>query len=411
MKLAGGGVASSEFFPKIRASALLLALAATLTSCEAGERPKKSPGIDAHPGARDLSTFAEAQRKKHGLPALGMGIIRDGKIIGLGVAGERAIGSGEWATLEDRFDVASGAKSVTAAVAALLVQNGTLRWDMTVAEIFPELRGAILPAYANVTLDMFLRHRSGLDQWMRTNERWTKWHQDNTGKSATEKRRLFTSKVLQDPPRYPPGTDTCYCNDGYLVAGSMIERVTGKPWEEIVRTLLFEPLGLASLRFGVSTTGIPGTLVWGHERGFLGRTRAIKPDPAEYGEPPFGSPGGFLYGSVPDLLRYVDFHIQGANGGGRLLSRESFAALHTPTAGEHFALGWEVETQRNPQGAILERSIYHGGYSGRARANLWFSPESRTGTVIVYNHGSETTTDAYAPIFYALLAEFGLGKK
>jgi CubicO group peptidase (beta-lactamase class C family) len=149
----------------------------------------------------------------------------------------------------------------------------------------------------------------------------------------------------------------------------------------------------------------------GHESGLFGRTRAIKPDPAEYGDPPFGSPGGFLYCTIADLLRFVDFHIQGANGNGKLLSRDSFTRLHTPQEKQQYALGWEVEIERDGQGKILNRSIYHGGFSGRFRANMWFSPESRAGTVIVYNYGGDDAADAYADVFYALLEEFGLWKK
>ena len=104
------------------------------------------------------------------MPALGVGIVRDGRIIALGMAGERKLGSGDWATLDDRMEVASCSKSVTATVAAMLAEKGVMRWDMTVNEVFPELRQSILPEYSNVTVEMFLRHRSGLDQWMRSNK-------------------------------------------------------------------------------------------------------------------------------------------------------------------------------------------------------------------------------------------------
>jgi hypothetical protein len=97
---------------------------------------------------------------------------------------------------------------------------------------------------------------------------------------------------------------------------------------------------------------------------------------------------------VPDLLRFVDFHFQGASGNGTFLSSELFAKLHTPVEGQHFALGREVETTRDGQGKIVERSIYHGGFSGRSRANMWFLPESRTGMVIIYTHGGNGQVDA-----------------
>ena len=277
-------------------------------SCHARvSHPDRSIGIEAYSGAKDLFQFAESQRKKHGLPALGVGIVRDGKIIGLGMAGERKLGSGDWATLDDRMDVASCAKSITATVAAVLAEKAVIRWDMTVKEVFPELRKSILPEYSDVTLEMLLRHRSGLDRWMRSNELWSQWHHDHAKATATESRRLFTAKVLKDQPRYAPGTDSYYCNDGYLVAGSMMERVSGKCWEDNVRQMLFEPLGLSSMRFGFPPSNQATAVAWGHGSASFGRTVFIKHDPDEYGDPPFGSPGGFLYCTVADLLRVCGF--------------------------------------------------------------------------------------------------------
>jgi CubicO group peptidase (beta-lactamase class C family) len=389
----------------------LAGLLAITSSCNAKvSHPDKSIGVETYSGAKDLYQFAEGQRKKHGLPALGVGIVREGKIIAVGMAGERKLGSGDWATLDDRFNIASCSKSFTAAVAAMLVEKGVARWDMTIKEVFPEMQLSIRPVYADVTLDMFLRHRSGLESWMRTNERWSQWPRDHANSTVTESRRLFTAKVLKDHPRYAPGTETYYCNDGYLVAGSMMERVSGKSWEENVRQMLFEPLDLRSARFGFPPSNLTTAVVSGHGTAAFGRTVPDK-SPNKYGEPPFGSPGGFLYCSVPDLLRYVDFHIQGANANSKLLSRDSFARLHTPVENQHFALGWEVEVTRDAQGKFLERSIYHGGASGGDRSNMWFCPESRTGTVIVYNHGGDDKADAYRDIFYALLKELELIRK
>jgi hypothetical protein len=106
------------------------------------------------------------------------------------------------------------------------------------------------------------------------------------------------------------------------------------------------------------------------------------------------------------LLRYLDFHIQGANGNSTLLGRDSFERLYTPSESEGYALGLNVETKRDRQGKTVERSIFHGGSSGGDRANMWFCPESRAGTVIVYNLGADDKLDAYREIFYALLREF-----
>ena len=78
--------------------------------------------------------------------ALGIGILHEGRIVGLGMTGERAIGTGDWATVEDAFDVASCTKSITATIAAMLVVH---------------------PGYASTTLELLLRHLGGLRRLLR----------------------------------------------------------------------------------------------------------------------------------------------------------------------------------------------------------------------------------------------------
>jgi CubicO group peptidase (beta-lactamase class C family) len=341
------------------------------------------------------------------LPALGIGIVHRGEIVGLGMAGVRVAGTADVATLEDSFAVASCAKSVTGTIAAMLVAQGRVRWDTTVAEAFPELRGLIHQGYAGTTLERLLRHRGGLDHEMNHNLRWAGWNRTYATESPTGQRMQFVKAALQRPPRYAPGTEAYYTSDGYIVAGSMLERAAGVDFEQLARTLLFEPLGLRSMRYGlVSADGVL-TRVAGHEPGWFGWSRSIAPDPSRYGLHPFGAPAGFLHASLPDLLRYVDFHIQGANGRSGLLPRAAFEWLHRAVDDQRYALGWESEVRRDPRGHVLEHSVFHGGYSGEERANIWFSPETQWGTVIVTNHGrgDEAVT---ADIFFALLREFQL---
>jgi CubicO group peptidase (beta-lactamase class C family) len=375
--------------------------------CTRGEQhPGRSLGIEKHPTARDLYRFAETYRMKHKLPALGVGIIHRGQIVGLGMAGERAAGSGDWATLEDAFDIASCSKSVTATMAALLVEEKKVRWDIRLDEAFPELKAAMHPSYAAVTLEQLLRHRSGLGRIMDRNDRWAAWPRDRPGKSATELRRLFVATALQRPPKYPPGKDEYYTNDAYLIAGSLLERAAGVEWETLVRTRLFVPLGLASMRYNGSTDPTH-VAVSGHEDRWFKRVRAFVADPAEEGKPFFGTPGGFLRCSVPDLLRWVDFHARAGQTGQAVLSREALHYLRAHVRGQQFGLGWEVEVNRAADGRVLTHSVFHGGYSGRNRANMWFEPESEWGTVIVMNHG-RGDHELIADIFYALLREFGV---
>jgi CubicO group peptidase (beta-lactamase class C family) len=370
-----------------------------LTGCGRAEHPARTLGIEQYPSARDLYALAEKMQAKHKLPAIGIGVIHQGRIVGLGMAGERMFGSADWATIDDAFDIASCSKSITATIAAMLVEAKTVSWDISLAAAFPELANSMHASYRGVTLEQLLRHRSGLDRLMDRNERWKDWNRRHAGKSPAEQRLLFVETALRQPPRYLPGTDEYYCNDGYLIAGSLLERAAGIEWETLVRTKLSEPLGLKSMGVGLPPK------VSGHEDGWFGQTRPARIAPSDYGTPPFGSPGGFLHCSVPDLLRYLDFHNRGEYSGHALLSQTAFQYLHTPVLGQRFGLGWEIEAKRDTAGRILERSLFHGGYSGVARANMWFVPESGWGVVIVSNHGRGDGADI-TDIFYNVLREF-----
>jgi CubicO group peptidase (beta-lactamase class C family) len=187
----------------------------------------------------------------------------------------------------------------------------------------------------------------------------------------------------------------------------MLERAAGIAFEDLVRRRLFEPVGLASMRFGASGQE---RSVSGHSSDWFGRPRATPHDAYDYGDPPFGSPAGFLYASVPDLLRYVDFHMQGAHGRTPLLPQTAFDRLHTSPDADRYALGWLSEARRDTRGGV-ERSIFHSGYSGDFRANLWFVPETGWGTAIVVNDGRGDDELITRDVFYGLLEEFGLAEK
>lgn len=83
--------------------------------------PERSLGIEAYPDARDLYAFAESQRVKYDWPAFGVGVIFRGKIVALGMAGERRIRTGDWATLL-RYGVSQNirpARNTTIAMTAI----------------------------------------------------------------------------------------------------------------------------------------------------------------------------------------------------------------------------------------------------------------------------------------------------
>src|SRR5947209_901422 len=95
-------------------------------------------------------------RQKHNLPALAAAVVVDGKIVVTNAVGFRKNGGAEKVTVDDKFHLGSVTKSMTATVAAMLVEQGRISWTTTIGEAFPELRSAIHPDYLSVTLEQLL---------------------------------------------------------------------------------------------------------------------------------------------------------------------------------------------------------------------------------------------------------------
>ena len=107
----------------------------------------------------DLSPLLEKQLEKTKVPACAAAAIIDGRIVSSGVAGIRKKGEGEKVTMEDRFHLGSCTKSMTATLAAILVDEKKLKWNSTVGDVFPKIK--IHDAYRKITLTQLLNHTSG----------------------------------------------------------------------------------------------------------------------------------------------------------------------------------------------------------------------------------------------------------
>jgi len=98
----------------------------------------------------------------YGLPALAAAVAKNGTIIAAGAVGTRRTGEDIPVKLTDRFHIGSDTKAMTALLAAMLVEEGKLRWDATPSEIFPELASDMDAGFATVTLEQLLSHSSGV---------------------------------------------------------------------------------------------------------------------------------------------------------------------------------------------------------------------------------------------------------
>ena len=151
----------------------------------------------------DTTQALELLRKKHDLPALAAVVVKDGKICDRAAVGVRKEGDPTRVTTNDVFHIGSCTKSMTATLAAMLIEEGKLNWNTTIAEVFPGLKGRMNKQYETVTVEQLLTHRGGVPA-QAPGAAWNRaWDQKGT---PTEQRREFIEAVLAQPPEAVPGT-------------------------------------------------------------------------------------------------------------------------------------------------------------------------------------------------------------
>jgi CubicO group peptidase (beta-lactamase class C family) len=349
-------IVRNKFSIGILAGSALLAVSAT---------------VSAATPTTNMSQVLEDIRKKHDLPALAVVVVKNGAICSRAAVGVRKWGDPAPVTTNDVFHIGSCTKSMTATLTAMLIEDGKLHWDTTIADVFPELKGKMDKRYETVTVEQLLTHRGGVPgsppdfAWKRA------WEKQGT---PMQQRLEFIKSVLSQPPAAPPGTKMIYSNQGYSIIGAMLEKLTGTPWEKLITDRLFKPLRMDTAGFG--PPGAIGAVdePWGHTRKHLGTV------PLQEDNPPSIGPGGTVHCSLDDLARYTIFHMDRSQAGG-LLKTETLVKLHTPPPGADYACGWVV-VQRGWAGGT---ALMHNGSNTMWYVVMWLAPEKDFSVVVGTN--------------------------
>jgi CubicO group peptidase (beta-lactamase class C family) len=382
-------------FARPYALPLILALAACGESDATGPLPPP-PAIGAAGDGR-LAVVLEDIRLRHGLPALAAVLVRGGAVIETAATGVRATGQSPAVTTDDRWHIGSLTKSMTATLAAILVERGEIAWTTRVRDVFPDLVSATRNEYRDVSLAELLSHTGGFATDLAQAPSWSGLRGE-TG-PLRERRRAFAAELLTLPPAGPRGS-YAYSNGGYVVAGTMLEEVTGELWEDLMRQELFGPLGMTATGFGApGTPGVPNQ-PWGHVRQGTSWL-PIAPGP-QADNPEAVGPAGTVHTTLADYARYVAAHLAGARGTGGLLPSAAFTRLHTAAPGTSYALGWGVGTRSWANGRVLQ----HSGSNTLWFAVVWIAPERDLAMFAVANAANDAGAAGTDDAIGALVARF-----
>jgi CubicO group peptidase (beta-lactamase class C family) len=335
-----------------------------------GPAPAFCPGIGDEPVTKVLKRI----RQKFNVPAMAAAVVTSDGLTFIGAVGVRKRGTEIPVTLADLWHLGSNTKAMTSTLIARLVERGRLKWDSTLAGIFPDLAAQMDPEFRKVNLLQLLSHRAGLPPNL---DRAT-----YSGNDVQALRLRAVREYLAPRPETKPGSTTTYSNLGYIIAGAVVEKATGQTWERAIADEVFQPLQMNSAGFG--GTGTPGQIdqPWPH-------TRDGKPtanNGPELDNPPVMGPAGRVHASIQDWGKFIQDQLRGARGEPALLKSESYQKLQTPACGGNHVLGWIVAQRRWGGGTVLN----HSGDNTMNFANVWVSPKKNFAVLVCVNQSGDT---------------------
>lgn len=249
------------------------------------------------------------------VPGLAVAVIEEGEVVFARGFGTTALEDGAPVDAHTPFANASTTKAMVAAGVLMLVDDGVLSLDAPVIRWIPELHLADPALTQQLTLRDLLAHRTGLP----STDVWTFYQ----GMPLDEQLR----RLRQIQPEAPPRTRLIYQNTMYELAGLVIERASGRPWEAFLAERLWGPVGMDETFAyrGRIPPGRPHALPHGVFDGEVRRMDfslpADLPDAA-----------GSVWSTVSDMARWARFLLRGGvtEDGARLLSEDAFAAFFEP---------------------------------------------------------------------------------
>ncbi|MEU7136288.1 serine hydrolase domain-containing protein [Streptomyces sp. NPDC046261] len=327
------------------------------------------PATAATQAEESGGTRAATQQALDGLVAAGMP----------GVAGEVRTPRGSWfgssgyadtatqrkRTAADHFRAGSITKTFVATTLLQLEAEGKLSLDDSLERWLPGVVKGNGYDATKITIRQLLNHTSGVHDMVYTPE----WDKDMNGPGFFQHRydvktpQEVIAYGLKYGPDFEPGKGWNYSNTGFVLAGMVIEKVTGKPYASEVERRIVKPLGLKETTFPGTDPKLPAPHPVGYSKLYVQNPGPEIHDATEY-RPSWSGATGEVVSTSGDLNRFYSALLQG-----KLLPRKQLdAMLTTVETGQHFTYGLGIMARSLSCGTTVwgHDGVVWGSLSGAA---------------------------------------------
>ena len=338
--------------------------------------------------AEELRTLLEELTTAYDVPGATLAVLSPEGLLTT-ATGVTNLGTGVPVTPDTLFQMGSITKLYTTSAVCRLVERGLLDLDEPVRRHLPDLRLGDEDAARRVTLRHLLTHTSGIDGD----------HFLDTGR-GDDALAAYVASCADLPQQFPVGSSHSYCNAGFSIAGRVLEVVTGRVWDTVVREEVLAPLGLDR------TWSLPeDVLRFSAACGHLGAPGSLSVTP-QWGMPRSLGPSGLLNATASDVVAFARAFLDGgrAPDGTVWLREQTVRDMLAPlvdvpdphTLGPHWALGWIVHHQQDGR-----RVLGHDGSTLGQGAVLRVVPDRGVAISLMANGGG--ISDLARPLVRRLL--------
>ncbi len=306
-------------------------------------------------------------------------IVEKDKVIYAKGFGVKDIQSKEPVTPNTLFAIGSCTKAFTASLIGMLAEEGKLDYDEPVRKYLPMLEFYNNDMNNLITLRDMMSHKTGLPR-----------HDISWYLNQSENRDSLIQRIKYMEPTYRPKEKYQYNNFMFLAQGVVVEKLTGKSWEQIMREQFFTPLGMTRSDMPYSSVKNDTDLASPHE---FKNDSTLKIVP-HYNITGMG-PAGAVYSSVNEMSKWVQTWIYGGKYKGvqvipskhykEAISAQSVSGsgvpdnLHPDISGSNYGFAWSLTSYRG------HYRVEHGGAIDGFIASTGFFPSDSIGIIVLTN--------------------------
>ena len=324
-------------------------------------------------GAEELQKKVTELAEELGVPGVSVGVFIDGEEH-YAYHGVTSVENPLPVDEKTLFQFGSTGKTFTATTMMRLVEQGEVDLDAPVRKYVPELVLKDESVADSVTVLQLFNHTAG----------WEGDMMDNTGE-GDDALAKYVERMARLEQVTPLGATVSYNNASLSLAGRLIEKVSGKTFEQAVRDLILDPLGLESTFFFVNEI-MTRRFAVGHNKHEDGSITVARP----WALPRGGAPAGGISANARDQIAWAKFHLGDgtAPDGTRLLSQETLDRMKQPTVemkgsalGDFVGISWLI---RDVEGVRL---VGHGGSMNGQYSEFVTAPERNFAFISMTNSG------------------------